>query len=238
MRVWQVGSISPVGKTSPQSPGRAPHHGVRGWVQEGSLRETESRSERDHTGFSEREGTSTGPEPVSTGARRHADHARTVTNTETVEEALALALRGRIDEALVLLGEGDASREGAVPPAVPDVSGALALARILQHRGADSDRERAGRILSALLTRNGETDWRSPLELARLAREEGRHEDAASLLQQVLKAFRARSEGSTEGDGPDPHLASMIARDVQRLQAAMRHGESGASASPGSGDRK
>jgi len=132
-----------------------------------------------------------------------------------LEEAAALSLLGRHDEALDLIADGAAdSAQGPTPRALP-----LLHARILIARGAAGDLAAARRILERLADSDGR-DWRTELGLSRLHAREGRRVDAATLLKSALDHFRAQDEeGRTSGAAA---LARMLVHEADLLQDSRR----------------
>jgi len=117
-----------------------------------------------------------------------------------IEEAYALALAGRPGAALRLL-------DGCEGPGA-----SLCRARVARaSAGTTSTAE-----LEALASSGAEASWRAALDLARLARAEGRRMDAAALLQRALDGFRACRP---DDDAVRSGLATMLSAEVNGLGA-------------------
>ncbi len=126
-----------------------------------------------------------------------------------VEEAYALALLGRHDEALRVL-------EAASPGAGPEAAALdLARARLLAARGRSEDLALARQVLSPLAGGSDEHSWLARVELARVARREGRLREAAEILRDALAELRRAAHAHGEGVSP---LASVLSAEVSALQ--------------------
>jgi transcriptional regulator with GAF, ATPase, and Fis domain len=123
-----------------------------------------------------------------------------------LEEAYALGLAGRAAEARAV-----AERLLAL-----DADGADAAERLLAARATRSSGnvEPARACLEALLAGGGSGAWRAALELARIARADGRDRDAVELLGRAIAGFRA----DVPGEGPAASLlASLVSAEVEAL---------------------
>jgi transcriptional regulator with GAF, ATPase, and Fis domain len=120
-----------------------------------------------------------------------------------LEEAYAAALFGRFEESRRLLAE----LSGAA-------GASLCGARLAVTRGSEAERARGREELESLLGADGDESWRAALDLARLARDEGRFADAAALLKQAIERFRlvAAEPGSARSS-----LASLLSAEVGAL---------------------
>ena len=128
------------------------------------------------------------------------------------EEACALALQGRFDEALSLLDDGlKRPVAGPVPSALE-----LLEARILIARGDPGDHAEARRLLEKDRRPGGGGDWRAVLSLSRLELHEGRVREAAALLKEALDGFR--SKGGEILPGAAVALARMLVNEADALE--------------------
>ena len=131
-----------------------------------------------------------------------------------LEEAYALALRGRHAQALRLLdGLLESLNESEETAVVEPIL--LAQARVMLSRGSEEDRALASHTLERLAEGGGIHAWSARLHLAELAVREGRTLDAAHLLKRALEEFRR----SAEEVGPiiSP-LAAVILGEVRYVQ--------------------
>ncbi|MEM7247758.1 MAG: sigma-54-dependent Fis family transcriptional regulator [Acidobacteriota bacterium] len=117
-----------------------------------------------------------------------------------LQEALALALRGRRAEALALLDD-----LGSAPGVT------LARARVLASSDDATDREQADELLSERL----DDSWRFRLEASRQARGRGDLRQAVALLEGALRSFR---ESTDDGDDDRETLAELIRAEVRALE--------------------
>jgi len=119
-----------------------------------------------------------------------------------VEEAYALALDGRAEEALRVL---DAVAADSDPVA-------LARARCMLG-GKRADRGHGERLLEAVAGRSGPAGWQARLSLARRLQRRGATSDAARIVKSALDELR-RAEPGTDG-GP---LSTLLSLEVEHLQ--------------------
>jgi len=126
-----------------------------------------------------------------------------------VEEAYALALAGRRDGALRLVSDPQ-------PPAGPGRAGERLCRARVALSGEAGPHPDARAELERLLEAADDDSWRAAVDLARLARAEGRAVDAAALLKRALDAFR-RSGAPSEP--ARQRLAALLSAEVEELEA-------------------
>lgn len=130
-----------------------------------------------------------------------------------LEEAYALALAGLFEKSLGLLDHlGRDPDEPGIRAELRSVD--VARARVLLASGIPENRRVAVKLLSKTAEDDGDGSWRASLELARVARSEGRVTEAATLLKSALGSFRAK-EGSLGTDARS--IAKLLADEVTDL---------------------